>query len=108
MFNVGDEVEVVGDPPYGITTAGSRGTIVSITNSRSEVRFSYLQSNRYGYSEGLSNNQFNIDNMYLKLTREIPKEERIITKINQMSARFDKRKKPDSLGKRYPHGTLFL
>lgn len=90
MFNVGDEVEVVRDAPYSITTVGSQGTVIKVYNDSLDVQFHLLTSGWYGERE--LQDVYEIRRSYLQLVSRRTKEENILYKINQMSTRFDKRK----------------
>lgn len=98
MFEVGDEVIVTAVGEYCITTADSYGIIVELCGQDGAlIAFEHLTSGKYGVGQGAGRNSFNIYLRHVQLLHPKTKEERICNKINQMSARFDKRNQHESL-----------
>jgi hypothetical protein len=87
-FQVGDEVKIINDDGYSVTTDGSVGTITHILGSGMvAITFSLITSQYQSYV----GDSFDIETENLELLVPIPLQDRVINKVRLMHARQVKR-----------------
>ena len=87
MFNVGDEVMIT-TGIYGITSKGSLGTVVKVTDDLVLVEFTYIASGLYGRQEGnLPEDHFWVRQHHCGLVAPTNPQQAVLAKIKEMEAR---------------------
>jgi len=86
MFKIGEEVIIINDDQYSISTKGSIGIITRVHIESAEVHFTHLTSGYRGYTR-----EFLINMIDMEPYNSDPSITPVIRKIRQMEKHFASR-----------------